>query len=329
MTSGDGKLAPSRSRWERFKAWAGIGERRWTKSPGEEVQPAKTLWDWLQLLVVPVILIAVTFAWSAMQTRSDNKREDRRLAADRATAKEALEDTTLQGYLDEMSTLMLDENLRDSKESDPVRVVAVIETLTTLHRLHGARKGRVVRFLHEADLLRPEVEDLVVGKISLDGADLTGANLRDAHLSKAALSGAYLMDANLSGADLHVARLWNAHLRDANLERVFAENVDLRNAHLNDANLAGAILNKGCLSGSELAGADLRHARLDEADLSYANLQSANLQGANLQGANLSYADLKGADLKGANLQGAILGKGEAQASRGPLASLSDSRMFC
>ena len=38
----------------------------------------KTLWDWLQLLIVPAILIAVTFAWSATQSRSDNKREDRR-----------------------------------------------------------------------------------------------------------------------------------------------------------------------------------------------------------------------------------------------------------
>ena len=312
-----------------FREWLSVGERRWKKAPDEEVQPAKRLWDWLQLLIVPVILIAVTFAWSAMQTRSDNKREDRRLDADRATAKEALEDTTLQGYLDEMRTLMLEENLRDSKEGDPVRVVAVIETLTTLHRLHGARKGRVVRFLHEADLLRPEVEYLVVGKISLDGADLTGANLKNARLSKAALSGAYLMGANLTGADLHVAHLWNAHLRDANLERVFAENIDLRNGHLKDANLSGAILTKACLSGSDLAGADLTHARLDEADLNHADLRVANLRGANLRGANLSYADLRGADLQGAKLQGANLGKGEAQGSRSPLASPSDSPMFC
>jgi hypothetical protein len=35
------------------------------------VQPAKTLWDWLQLLIVPAILIGVTFAWSATQTRNE------------------------------------------------------------------------------------------------------------------------------------------------------------------------------------------------------------------------------------------------------------------
>jgi hypothetical protein len=72
-----------------WRAWTGVGERRWKKAPDEEVQPPKTLWDWLQLLIVPAILIGVTFAWSAMQTRSDNKREDRRIAADRAAAEEA------------------------------------------------------------------------------------------------------------------------------------------------------------------------------------------------------------------------------------------------
>ena len=45
----------------RWRDWLGVGERRWKKAPDEEVQPAKTLWDWLQLLIVPAILIGVTF----------------------------------------------------------------------------------------------------------------------------------------------------------------------------------------------------------------------------------------------------------------------------
>src|SRR5215213_5874523 len=49
----------------------------------------KTLWEWLQLLIVPAILIGVTFAWSATQTKSDNKRQDERIRADQAAAEEA------------------------------------------------------------------------------------------------------------------------------------------------------------------------------------------------------------------------------------------------
>jgi len=60
-----------------FREWLGVSERRWKKAPDEEVRPAKTLWDWLQLLIVPAILIGITFAWSSTQTRANNKREDR------------------------------------------------------------------------------------------------------------------------------------------------------------------------------------------------------------------------------------------------------------
>ena len=81
------------------------------------MQPGKTLWDWLQLLIVPAILIGVTFVWSAPQTRSDNKREDRRIAADRAAAEEARQDATLQAYLDQMSGLMLDRKLLTSRSA--------------------------------------------------------------------------------------------------------------------------------------------------------------------------------------------------------------------
>src|SRR5262245_47970757 len=94
-----------------WRAWMGIGERRWKKAPDEEVQPAKTLWDWLQLLIVPAILVGVTFAWGYSQARSDNRREDRRIAADRATADEERQDATLRAYLQQMSELMLHENL--------------------------------------------------------------------------------------------------------------------------------------------------------------------------------------------------------------------------
>jgi hypothetical protein len=113
-----------------WREWTGVGERRWKTAPDLHVEPAKTLWDWLQLLIVPAILIGVTFAWSSLQTRSDNareegriaadnRREDRRIAADRAAAEEGRRDATLQAYLDQMSRLMLDKKLLTSKKKRP------------------------------------------------------------------------------------------------------------------------------------------------------------------------------------------------------------------
>src|SRR4051794_19364771 len=102
-----------------WKQWTGLGERRWTTAPGEQVQPPKTLWDWLQLLIVPAILIGVTFAWSAAQTKNDNRRDDRQIRADRAAADQVRQATTLNGYFQQMSDLMLHEKLLSSKQGDP------------------------------------------------------------------------------------------------------------------------------------------------------------------------------------------------------------------
>src|SRR5215510_92777 len=184
----------SSSRW-RWPDWMGVGEKSWPAEPGREVRRAKTLWDWLQLLIVPAILVGVTAAWSYTQTRNDNKREDRRIAADRAVAEEARQDATLQAYLDQMSGLMLHEGLGQAKEASAVREVAKIVTLTTLRRLDGERRGAIVRFLSEARFL-----DVTDPKIDLDGADLRSADLRNAFLEQTEFEGADLRGASLSGA---------------------------------------------------------------------------------------------------------------------------------
>ena len=193
----------------------------------------KTLWDWLQLLIVPTILIAITFAWSATQTRSDNKREDRRS-----------QDVTLQAYLDQMSSLMLSEKLLTSKERDPVRAVARTVTLTALRRLDGERKGEVVRFLSEALLID---KGTLVKRRSL--VDLRDADLAGADLVGADLVGADLTEANLTGADLRRATLFYADLTGAKLDGAIFTGASLNDADLTDTNFEDAILTDANLDG--------------------------------------------------------------------------------
>jgi uncharacterized protein YjbI with pentapeptide repeats len=246
----------------RWREWLGVGERRWKKAPDEEVQPAKTLWDWLQLLIVPAILIAVTFAWSATQTRNDNKREDRRIAADRVAAEETRQDATLQGYLDQMSDLMLREKLLTSTQVSPVRAVARTVTLAALRRLDGERKAEVVQFLYEADLLHTYEADASTTSpvVWLRGADLSGADFRRANLSGAELSGADLTGADLSFAVLNAANFVFSGLRHAQLSRAKLDETDL--------------------TGADLKGADLSFARFTDTNLAGAHLKDANLRGA-------------------------------------------------
>jgi uncharacterized protein YjbI with pentapeptide repeats len=223
----------------------------------------KTLWDWLQLLIVPAILIAITFAWSATQTRSDNKREDRRIAADRAAAEEARRDGTLQGYLDQMSDLMLREKLLTSTQVSAVRAVARTVTLAALRRLDGERKAAVVQFLYEADLLRTYEADATIASpvVLLRGADLSGADLRHAELSGAELSGVNLTGADLTGADLNESHFVFSRLGHAQLSRTHLDTTDFTGADLTGADLSFAYLVRTNLAGARLKDVNLTGAR--------------------------------------------------------------------
>jgi len=252
---------PWRSRlWE----WTDFGE--------------KTLWDWLQLLsalAIPVVLAVAGFWFAAWQGERQQAIEDQRANVERDVEDQRAQDTALQAYLDQMTELILEKNLRDSKEESEVRTLARARTLTVLGRLGPDRKRSVLQFLYESTLVQQSNPI-----VDLENADLSEANLRLDNL----------IDANLSDANLRGAELSDANLSDATL----------RGANLSDATLAYATLVYANLSDADLRGADLR-----AADLSYANLSYAKLNEADLRGAKLSDATLLEADLRGANLNGA------------------------
>jgi len=133
----------------RWRDWLGIGERRWKKAADEEVQPSKTLWDFLQLLIVPAILVVIAILFNASQESRDRDR-----------AENARRDATLDAYFAQMSDLMLKHELLKAGSASPVKQVARTITLATVRRLDGERKGEVVRFLDEAGLLRLEIDPL-------------------------------------------------------------------------------------------------------------------------------------------------------------------------
>jgi hypothetical protein len=241
----------------------------------------KTLWDWLQLLstlAIPVVLAAAglwfTSQQDARQQNIENQRarqaqkiENQRSEAERELAVQRAQDEALQAYLGEMSSLLLEKDLRASEEKSEVRTLARARTLTVLGRLDPSRKKVVMQFLVEAKLVqmqrvegaREPIEPII---------PLTGADLSNVNLPRALLGG--------------------AHLRNANLR-----NANLRNANLHDTVLVGANLSQADLSGAYLTYADLSGANLRETNLSNASLNGvADLSGANLSGANLSGAGL-------------------------------------
>ena len=243
------------SRWD----WLGLTEKRWRKNPDEEVRPAKTAWDWLQVAVVPVALVVIALVFNASQTARDREREEERTRQDRALARETRLDATLETYLSRMSELMLDRRLLSSPPDSTVRAVARTVTLTALRRLDGVRKGEIVRFLAESRLLR----DTLVTPPPKCARRLPPRNC----VQKSAriyFPGATRVD--LSGADLRGVVLPGARLSGVVLSR----------ADLRDADFAGASLSKVHLESSDLEGASFRRARLAGTVFTYAQLQEAD-----------------------------------------------------
>jgi uncharacterized protein YjbI with pentapeptide repeats len=238
----------------------------------------KTYWDWMELLVIPVVL--ATGAWWLNKSERENEREiaEKNRKEDREIADERRNQSTLEAYFDRMVELLLEHDLMDNEsEREVLSTIARTRTLAVLRSLDGRRKGHVVQFLYESGLIGP---DRVV--VNLRGADLRGANLIGANLARANLEHSNIVRAALCGADLSKA--------------------DLNEADLTEADLTGA-----CLVQTKLRGANLRRANLHRARLSKADLVWANLQRAYLDETYLTEADLHGTDLTKADLYRALV----------------------
>jgi uncharacterized protein YjbI with pentapeptide repeats len=238
----------------------------WTGFNGNN-KSGKTLWDWLQLLIIPIIFAIGGFWLNQIQKDRDEKateaqkdRDEKATEAQKqreenaAKEREKLEresrednqrETALQAYLDKMSELLLEKQLRKSAEEDEVREIARARTLTVLRGLDPNRKASVIQFLAESGLI-----DKKKCVISLFNANLSYANLSYTNLNNTTFYGATLSGATLSG--------------------------DL----LNGTDLSYATLSGATLSDADFSGADLSYATLSGADFSGADLSKANLGGA-------------------------------------------------
>ena len=288
----------------------------------EILQPGKTLWDWLQLLIIPVVLAIAGYLFNLTVSRNEQKSTQLRDQTEREISSDNQRESALQQYIDKMSEHLLANKLRKSSQEDEVRNIARVRTLTVLPRLDASRKRSILLFLYESSLIEKskpiiDLKDADLYGAYLSNAKLSNSKLSNAKLNVADLSGADLSGADLSGADLTEANLSDADLSNADLSRGELHRVNLSNANLSDADLSNANLSGVKLYGADLSGADLRFAKLrfaklhrvnlSNSDLSGVNLDRANLSGANLSGANLSGANLSGANLSGANLSGANL----------------------
>jgi len=308
--------------------------------------PSKTLFDWLQLLFIPVVLAVAGFWFN--QILKDRERESR---------EDNQRETALQSYIDKMSEL-LEKQLRKTQPEEEMCIVARARTINVLRQLNPERKGYVIQFLSESHLLSTRIIDLSFSELSeanlyrailcntklysaglframLFKANLSLANLSETYLVKADLRGAKLCYANLTGADLREADLRGADLSEAMLEgvkwkgaRVNQKKIPMRDPQREELlcleptyfpnekipidccvydKLEKCQEVKNDQSSTPDTKRDLSYINLRYVDLSDRLLPDVILREAKLTESKLVQADLRRADLRRADLRGANL----------------------
>jgi uncharacterized protein YjbI with pentapeptide repeats len=278
---GEDKIITQEEKVESNKVQTVNGERRIVTKIITQAKSGKTLWDWLELALVPALLLLLSY--QLQQIEKDRADQHEQLASDAAAAN--LRNEAQQAYFDRMAKLLLDKELKNelfskrqanSTEIDnSVLDVARILTVTILKRLEGDKEltDEVLYFLREVELLEFVLENAILKNIKLVKPDLYRASLNRANLENIDLKGATLILADLEKAILKNAQLESVTLTEANLMGAHLEGANLKNANLEDANLKKASLVGAKLEEASLAGADLEGANLKETDLENAHLE--------------------------------------------------------
>ena len=128
MVDGSGKQVATEKE-ARKRTWRRGAQDRPLQSKGWTLKAlgGKTIWDWLQLLIVPFALAVIGFLFTMQQDARQQKIEDRRAQqaqqlenqraeAERELAEQRAQDEALQAYFDQMGSLLLGNGLRESEE---------------------------------------------------------------------------------------------------------------------------------------------------------------------------------------------------------------------
>ena len=210
----------------------------------------RTLWDWLNLLIVPLVLLVGGFLLANWQESTQRSIANQRASSQLKVDNEREQNTLLQEYFDEIGVLMLQYNLDDSEAFGNANAVARARTLTLLRSLDGEHKGAVLQFLRDSGL---------ISETGRPGVVLRGADFSSTKLSGASLSGASLYEVDLSDSDLSNSDLAGVDLRQA----------DLRNTDLSQADLSGTLLNDANLTGAKFRGAILQDVSWKDSKIGY------------------------------------------------------------
>ena len=227
---------------------------------------SKTLWDWLDLLIIPVVLAIIAFLYKEFE-KIKSKRDIRIQRQHQA----------VDDFIQIITELSLDHNLATKKPKDGTKEIARSRVIFVLENIDGERKGQILQFLYESNLI-----------------DLT---------PKVVLVGANFKGIQLTGIDLHSSEIRGAYF----------QNSDLQKSNLDQALFVGCNFLKSNFSESKVENTDFSYSNLSSCEFQNMNLSTVNFEGANLTNADFSNSVITNKQLdfittfQGANTKNSII----------------------
>jgi uncharacterized protein YjbI with pentapeptide repeats len=197
----------------------------------------KTLWDWLELLIVPFVLSAGVWLLSETDKKVELQKE---LEKQRQEA--------LTSFISKISEMVISNKLLDENNKQ-ISLLARMQILCTFRTLDANRKAEALQAIYELKLINKSPI------IKLNGVNLNRINLELAPLVNAEIRGAYFQKANL---------------KKANLTSSTFVGCDFSNSDFRSANLSGTDFSYAKLVNANFLGCDLSTANFE-----YANLTNA------------------------------------------------------
>ncbi len=155
----------------------------------------KTLWDWLELLIIPFCLLLLsclmTYTMDNLQKKELNEQKENEL---------------LKSYFSDMTSLMMNpiyktliETTLSDNNANEIQQITSARTLVALDTVSPERRSKIMNFLSDAGL---------IDNIPLKRANLTETNLKYLWLKNGNFHSANLNKADLTGANLKGAKLY-------------------------------------------------------------------------------------------------------------------------
>ena len=144
-----------------------VFERAWTGL----TKPRRTFWDWLNLLVVPIVLALGGYLFNRSESWRTQDVTDQQRAVDHEIADERRQDDVLQAYLEGISQLLTKDSIRHVAEADE-RYLRAIQRQENL----GSAADSETVLMFAADIREARTEFLLTLEALYRGEDVPPAN---------------------------------------------------------------------------------------------------------------------------------------------------------